>query len=302
MPGGFTADYLLYDPHTRAVWVPAGSAGAVFVVDTAAQRATPIAGFATAESERNGKRRVVGPSSAALGDGVVYIGNRADASICAFADATLAKGACATLDSPPDGLAYAAGPRELWATTPRGKSIQILDGATLQPKASVALADGPEGIAVDAARGRLYTNVNGATLAIDLATRQTVATWAQGCGPDPDEPHGIRVDEAAGWLLVACSVKVQILDAKAGTVLGSVATGSGGIDDIDYDPRTHTLYAAASGGTLTIARIDPSGAGVVLATIPTAPRARNGVVDDVGRVYLANGSAGELLVVTPRVN
>ena len=304
LPGGGDAgifmDYLLYDPRTKAVWVPAGNTGAVDVVDTATGKVTRVDGFPTKQVERRGHSFTVGPSAAALGDGVVYVGDRGDSSICAVDDTRLVKGTCGQLDSSPDGVAYVAKTGEVWVTTPRDKSIRILDGKTLAQKARLAFDGDPEGFAVDAVRGRFYTNLEDkdVTLAIDVASHATVATWKPACGERG--PHGLRVDAAAGHLFVACSTKVETLDAgKDGAILGSADTGEG-VDDLDYAPATHTLYAAAArAGTLTVATVDASGKLAVTAVVPTRPGARNGVVADNGRVYIAHGKGSELVVAVP---
>ncbi len=303
LPGGGSngigMDGLAYDPHTRTVWVPAGNTGAVDVVDTNTSRVTQVGGFATRQVEREGRTRIVGPSAAAVGDGVVYVASRGDSSVCAISDATLAKGACSTLDASPDGIAYVGATHEVWVTTPRDRSIRILDDATFAQKAKIELSDGPEGVAVDVPHGRLYTNVGGATIAIDLASHATVATWQPGCAPE--EPHGLAVDASAALVFVACSSKIVVLDtAHDGAPRGSVTTGDG-LDDFDYDPATRTLYAgAARAATLTVATVDGSGAPHATATISTAAGARNGVVDGTGRVYLAHSAGSELLVVPTR--
>jgi hypothetical protein len=54
------------------------------VIDTKSQALKTVAKFPTKEVERNGQKRIVGPSSATVGDGVVYVGNRADSSVRAF--------------------------------------------------------------------------------------------------------------------------------------------------------------------------------------------------------------------------
>src|SRR5262245_27556578 len=107
-PDGILMDYLVYDARTGAVWVPAGNTGAVDVVDTKSGEVKQITGFATQEVERRGRKRRVGPSAASVGDGVVYVGNRGDSTVCAIDEKTLAKGACAKLDSMPDGVSYVA--------------------------------------------------------------------------------------------------------------------------------------------------------------------------------------------------
>ena len=75
-------DYLAYDRTHRRVWVPAGNTASVDVVDVTTERVTRVEGFATAEMDRHGTKRIVGPSSAAVGAGAVYVGNRGDSSVC----------------------------------------------------------------------------------------------------------------------------------------------------------------------------------------------------------------------------
>ena len=251
--------------------------------------------------ERNGKKRVVGPSSATLGpDPIVYVGNRGDASVCAIDETKLTKGACAKLDSMPDGISYVAKTKEVWVTTPRDKSIRVLDATTLAQKAKLAFDGEPEGFAPDNTRGRFYTNLEDkdVTLAIDLASHKTVATWKSSCGEQG--PHGLRLDEQAGLLFVACSTKVEALDAgKDGAIVGSVDTGDG-VDDFDYVVASHTLYAgAARAATLTVASVDAKGALAATAVVPTKEGARNGVVDADGRVYLSHSKGSELVVAAP---
>jgi DNA-binding beta-propeller fold protein YncE len=296
-------DYIAFDPATHQVWVPAGNTGAVAVFD-AAGGARRIDGFATAEMGTGERRRKVGPSSVTVGEGRVYVGNRGDSTVCAFDASSLARGACHRLDSMPDGLAYVAATKEVWVTTPRDKSIRTLDATTLAEKAKLSFDGNPEGFAVDGVRGRFYTNLEDKdrTLAIDLASHRTLATWKPSCGADG--PHGLRVDAAAGQLFVACSTRAEVLDvAHDGAVLSSIDTGDG-VDDIDYWAPTHTLYVgAARAGRLTVARADAHGKLAVLATVATHAGARNPAVTDKGVVYLAHSSLGglsDLVVVEPR--
>jgi DNA-binding beta-propeller fold protein YncE len=300
-PDGVLMDYLLFDPRTNAVWVPAGNTGSVDVLDAASGRLARITGFPTRELERHGRRRVVGPSAATLGPpGTVYVGSRGDSSICAIDERTLTRGACAVLDAMPDGIAYVASTAEVWVTAPGDRSIRILDAATLGQKTRLAVDGEPEGYAPDATRGRFYTNLEDKdlTLAIDLASHEIVATWKSGCGEDG--PHGLALAEAEGLLVVACSAKVETLDvAHGGAVAGSIDTGAG-VDNVDYAGATHLVYAgAARAAKLTIARMDARGALALVAAIPTRDGARNGVVGADGKVYLAHSAGSELVVVSP---
>ncbi|HEV7556345.1 MAG TPA: hypothetical protein VGO00_12850 [Kofleriaceae bacterium] len=290
-------DYLAFDPRTNTVWVPAGNTGSVDVVDDATGKIQRIEGFTTQEMERRGHKRIVGPSSVTLGaPGTVYVGNRGDFSICAIDEKTLKKGTCGKIDSMPDGIAYVAPTKEVWVTTPRDKTIRILDATTLAQKAKLTFEGEPEGFAADPTRGRFYTNLEDkdATLAIDLKTHKTVATWQPKCGEDG--PHGLRLDESNGLLVIACSAKVEAMDVKTGAITGSVDTGDG-VDDIDF-LAGRVYVGAAKAAKLTIASLDAKGTMAVVATMPTADGARNGVVTTAGKVYLSHSTGSELVVVS----
>jgi len=300
LPGGsdqgISMDYVAYDVRTGFLWVPAGNTGAVDVIDTAhGDTVSQVPGFPTAEVQARAGKRVVGPSSATLGEGTVYVGNRGDSTVCALDARSLARGACGRLDSMPDGLAYVASTKEVWVTTPRDHSVRILDAGTLGQKARLAFDGQPEGFAVDETRGRFYTNLEDKdrTLGVDLRTHATVSTWNPACGEEG--PHGLRLDEKAGFLFVACSARAEVLDVgHGGAVLSSVDTGDG-VDDLDYAPGSRLLYVAAAGaGQLTVARVDEAGRLTVAARVVTRPGARNGVVGKDGTVYLAHASSAKL--------
>jgi DNA-binding beta-propeller fold protein YncE len=302
-PAGIGMDYIAFDAANNSVWVPAGDTGAVDVIDAKTQTIRQITGFPTKEVTVRDRKRVLGPSSVTFGNHTVYVGNRGDSSVCAIDPKTLTRGRCQVLTSMPDGLAYVAATKEVWVTTPRDKSIRILDAATLKEKATLTFEGNPEGFAVDAKRHRFYTNMEDKdrTLAIDLTTHKTVASWNPACGEDG--PHGLRIDEGRGHLFVACSAKLEVLNAGGdGAVLSSIDTGNG-VDDFDYVPSSHTVYVgAAKDAKLTIARADAGGKLSLVASVPTAAGARNPAVTKSGVVYLAHGggvASNDLVLVTP---
>jgi hypothetical protein len=299
--GDVSMDYIAYDAGTDSVWVPGGLAGAVYVVDATTGKVRQVSA-PTAEVDFRGGKRVIGPSGVSVGEGVVYIGNRADSSVCAFNARSLAPGACSHLDSAPDGVAYVAPTKEVWVTTPRDKSIRVLDAKTLAQKVRLTYEGDPEGYAVDPVRGRFYTNLEDMdrTLAIDLKTHKTVATWNPSCGKEG--PHGLGLDAKAGHLFIACSTLAEVMDVgHDGAVLSMVDTGDG-VDDIHYEPATHMLYVgAAKAAKLTIAHADDKGHLTVVAQVPTQEGARNATVAKDGTVYLAHARVklSALVVVSP---
>jgi len=300
---GVALDYLAIDRARHRVWVPAGGTGSTDVIDTTTRELRQVEKFPTAEVERRGRKRLVGPSSATVGDGVVYVGNRADSTVCAVDAATLDRGGCVTVPSMPDGLAFIARTKEVWVTTPRDQSIVILDvSAPAAPKlaGSFKLDGDPEGFAVDDDRGLFYTNLEDKdrTLRIAVATHAVTGTWKPACGEDG--PRGLAIETRGQLLMVACPDHVEVLAADTdGRILSKIQTGDG-VDNIDYLPGRRLLYAAAAGAaTLTVARLDEQGTLKRIAASATAKGARNAVVTDDGTAYVADGPEGKILVIRP---
>jgi DNA-binding beta-propeller fold protein YncE len=302
-PDGLFLDYLLVDRARHRVWVPAGATGSTDVIDTRTQEIRRVGKFPTKEMERGGTKRMVGPSSATLGDGVVYIGDRADSSVCAVDATTLARGGCATLPSMPDGVAFVPRSKEVWVTAPRDKLIVILDvSAPTAPKVAgrIQLDGDPEGYAVDNTHGLFYTNLEDKdrTLRISTATRKVTGTWMPDCGEEG--PRGLAITADGRFLMVACPDHVEVMDSMAdGRIVSKIETGAG-LDNLDYLPEGRMVYAAAAGAaTLTVAHLDAQGALRRITVSPTAKGARNAVVTDDGVAYVADGPEGKILVVRP---
>lgn len=301
--GPVSLDYLAVDRKNGTVWIPAGGTGSVDVLEIATGKVTRIQGFPTAEREGKAGKRLVGPSSATVGDGVVYVGNRANSQVCAVDIAKLARGACVTLASPPDGLAYVASAKELWVTTPKDKSITVLDvskPAKPKVKTKISFDGAPEGYAVDDARGAFYTNLEDKdkTLVVDVPTHKVVATFEAQCGSEG--PRGLAVDGGRGLLFVACTDHVEVLNdvAHAGTLLSKLDTG-GGVDNIDYLlARGQLFVAAGKAATLTVANVDDKGILTVAGTAPSASGGRVVVVDSGGNAYVADPAQGSVLAVS----
>jgi DNA-binding beta-propeller fold protein YncE len=301
--GDVSMDYIAFDPTTNSLWVPGGNTGAVDVVDVATGKVRQILNLPTAEVQGRGGTRVLGPSGVSIGEGVVYIGNRGGSEICAFNARTLARVACQHLDVRPDGVAYVQPTKEVWVTTPSEQGIRILDGTTLTEKTKLTYPGNPEGYAVDPKRGRFYTNLEDKdrTVAIDLKSHETVATWNPACGGGG--PHGLGLEVATGHLFIGCDATAEVMNVGGdGAVLSKIDTGDG-VDDIHYESATRLLYVgAARAAKLTIARADSAGKLTVVLQVPTQNGARNGVVTKDGTVYLAHGGGVKLpalVVVSP---
>jgi len=201
----------------------------------------------------------------------------------------------------PDALAVVPSAKEVWATTPGKSAIAVLDAASrsaLPVKASVTVPGEPESLAVDDTRGVVYTNLEDKdrTLAIDVKTRQVTKTWLPSCGEAG--PRGLALDRKLDFLFVACTTKVQLLDAgHDGKLLATLEVGDG-IDSIEYVEPRHELFAAASrAGKMAVARLDPAGTLTAIDTVVTAQSARNAVATEKGVAYLTDARDGTILVI-----
>src|SRR5207253_4010649 len=309
--GPVALDYFAYDRATGKVWVPASNTGSVDVIDEKTDAVSQITGFPTGEIERRGRKITVGPTAASIGDGVVYIGNRGNATLCVVDAKTLTRGECvpASADRPvtPDGVVYVGATRELWVTLrPKAgdnapaKCLEILDASDphhLKPKTKIPMENLAEGYAVDNQRGIFYTNVEeaGKTVAIDVHTHQVIATW----NPGSSDLQGLALDNARNFLFVACGDHVVSIDVgHGGKVIDSIITGSG-LDNIDYSSDRKFLYAAASqAANLTIAEVDDNGKFHLKATVPTVKGARGVVAGKGETAYLIDPAEGRILKLT----
>src|SRR5437879_10713390 len=247
--GVVVLDYFAYDAHTGRLWVPASNTGSVDVIDETTDVVSQVTGFNTGEVELRGRKVTLGPTAVTVGNGVVYIGNRGDSTLCIIGAHTLKRGECLQVASrsagpaaAPDGVVYVAAVRELWITTgapPLGvasadKSIQVYDASNPQRsklKTKITLDGSAEGYAVDNRRGLFYTNLEetGDTISIDVRSHRVVAKWNAGA---PDL-QGLALDAKRRFLFVACGDHVVALDVgRGGRVIDSVKTGAG-LDNID---------------------------------------------------------------------
>jgi DNA-binding beta-propeller fold protein YncE len=311
--GVVSLDYFAYDRSTGKLWVPASNTGNVDVIDENSDAVSQVAGFKTGEVELRERKVPLGPTAVSIGDGVVYIGNRGDSSLCVIDAKTLKREACLEIApsssgpaAAPDAVVYVA-TKELWITTgapPIGvasadKTIQVFDASEprqLKLKLKILLDGSAEGYAVDNQRGVFFTNIEeaGKTVAIDVRSHKVAAEWKV-----YDDLQGLALDSARGFLFVACGDHVVSLDvAHAGRRIDSLVTGSG-LDNIDFSPDKKLLYAAASvTATLSIIEVGDDGKFRLQALVPTVKGARGVVAGKGETAYLIDPVEGCILKLT----
>jgi hypothetical protein len=125
-----------------------------------------------------------------------------------------------------------------------------------------------------------------------------MASWSPGCGAQG--ARGLAIDGARRLLFFACTDGAGVFDlAHEGKVVGRVKTGSG-VDQLAYDVSRRLLFVAAGmDAKMTVAHVADSGALDIVATVATAPSARNPILDARGTVYVPDGRGAQLLVFGP---
>jgi len=297
-PGRVSMDYIGYDETTESVWVPGGNTGKTFVIDARTEHVRSVDGFPVREVEG----RALGPSSVTFGPHSAFIGNRADATVCAVNISSLKREGCSTLGSTPDGLAYVGSTREVWATTPRTHSIAVLGvtDAGFVDAGQIQLDGQPEGYAVDNKRARFFTNLEDKdeTLAIDLSTHAVKARWKTGCGEGG--PRGMAIDSDRGLLFVACTGGLVAFGLdREGARIGSAVTGNGVDNPAIVTGLKRVFAAAGAAGSLSIFEYGPDGRLSPLRTLKTAPGVRVVTADRLGKAFAADSAGGRIWVLGP---
>jgi len=232
---GIGFDNIVYAPAMKQVIVPAAQTGRVYLIDPPTRSHESCAVW-------QGRT-----TSADAGDGYVFAVDRSHSAVNVI-DSKLHKVvASATLQMEPDIVRYVPAAHEVWVTEedPQKGQVEILTcsdsgKARLSRAAVVKVAGGggPESLAVDSVRSRIYTNREDqkATVAIDIASRQILAEWKNGTGGSSSS-SGLALNETQAWLFVGSGAGgVAVLDVvHDGRILGTLKVGKG-TDLIGYNP------------------------------------------------------------------
>jgi len=293
LPGGehgIGFDDLRFAPSISRVVAPAGGTGKLDLIDPRTRAVTAIDGFGTAEASGGHEN---GTTSADEGSGFLFAIDRTRLALVAIDEKTNAIVGSARLASSPDYVRWVAATRELWVTEPDEERIEVftLTGSTPKHAAFIAVKGGPESLVVDAHRAFTH-RWDGETVAIDVTSRATIASWRNGC----EGSRGIALDARRGWLFVGCAEgKATVLAVDSGTLLGSVAVGAG-VDVIDFNPRLSHLYVpSAKPGTLSIVGVGAHGELRAIATVDTAAGAHCVTADDRDHAWVCDVRGGKLL-------
>jgi len=298
LPGGEEGigfDDIVYAQALHQLIVPAAQTGRVYLIDPATWSHESCAVW-------QGRT-----TSADAGEGYVFAADRSHSTVNVIDPKLHKVVASATLEMEPDIVRYVPATHEVWVTEedPQKGQVEILTFSVsgtvhLSHAADVKVAGGggPESLAVDPVRSRVYTNREDqkVTAAIDIASRRIVAEWKNGT---EGASSGLALDEGTAWLFVGSGAGgIAVLDvAHDGRILGTLRVGKG-TDLIGYNAVLRHVYVPdPKEGTLAIIGVSPGGEPRLLGTVETAKGSHAAAADNRGQVWVTDPHHGQLLVV-----
>jgi DNA-binding beta-propeller fold protein YncE len=198
----------------------------------------------------------------------------------------------------PDVILYDATSHRVFSFNGRGRNVTAVDATTDAVLGTIALDAKPE-FAVSDGKGHVYVNLEdkSSLAVIDPVHLTVTSVWPiAGC----QEPSGLAIDAARGYLFPACDNKVMaVVDASSGKVLGTAPIGDG-VDGADFDPATNLAFASCGEGVLTVVKAGKSGHPEVVETAKTQHGARTMALDRAThRVFLVTANFGPAPAATP---
>jgi YVTN family beta-propeller protein len=290
-----TFDDSLYSSKLHKVVVPGAATGNLFLIDPDTLAVSTISGFAKPMAPPNG-----GITSVTEGNGLLYVTNQTDNKLYVADPATGMVVYSVALGGSPDYVRYTATTNELWVTEPDVLAkIEILSLKTdvRKPRHSayIAIAGGPEGLAIDDMRKVAYTTsmANSMTQVIDLQKRTVTTSWASGCV----QPKGILADQPDGLALFGCgeggASVVNAAQGKAVSRLKALSTA----DSLGYSPMLRHLYIP--GSNLVVASVSTGGTLSELGKYPLPGGAtKHALADESGHAWVLLPSTGQILRVS----
>lgn len=294
---GLGLDDMDFLPALDRVVVPGAQSGNLVLIDPANDHMRVLRGITARGGAVHGHD--AGTTSAAYGQGLLLASDHDRQDLLAVNPHTGAVLDRVHLAAQPDYVRYVAPLREVWVTEPHGGQIErfALNAGghpVLRRVGRIAIADGPEGLVVDAGNGTAYANTHhDHTLVIPLADPRVAARWNNTCAAS----HGLALDAAQHTLFVGCKEgKVVALDTAAhGRVIASERVGVG-VDLIAWNPVLRHLYApGARSATMAVLAYDGRTLHSVV-TVPTASGAHCVASDGRSVAYVCDPRAGALIV------
>ncbi len=183
--------------------------------------------------------------------GLVYVANAGDASIAVISASNWTVQERIPLKASPDSLLFVPEIHTLYIGNWRTQSVSILKQGQHEPSATVELGGRPERMIYDAATRQVYASLEDVSEVVALEETGKIAhRWKL----NARLPTGLALDAQSRRLFVAVRYAVVILNADTGAEMERVASPAG-IDTLWFDEASRTLYAGATGGSVSVIKL-----------------------------------------------
>ncbi len=167
----------------------------------------------------------------------------------------------------------------------QGGQISLIDPKTHKLAGTIDVPGDLEAAATDGT-GKAWVNVENKNeiVAIDVVKKAVLAHYPlASC----DGPTGLAYDAADKLLIAACDGATELVDAKSGKVVQTLATGKGA-DGVAFDPKRKLAFVPSGrGGNMAVIAVAGGGKATIVETVPTQVGARTIAIDErSGRTYL----------------
>ena len=170
--------------------------------------------------------------------------------------------------SNPDSIEYDPESKRVYAGNHGGGGVTVLDPASGDVVATIAVDGKLEGIAFDG-RGQGYVNLEdkSSVAVFDTHALKQKAVWSAAPG---EGGTGLAVDAVHHRVFSACANnKVVVLDSDTGKVVATPASGEDP-DGLTFDPKTGRIFTTNPDGTLTVIQQDSADKYSTLPAVKTA--------------------------------
>jgi DNA-binding beta-propeller fold protein YncE len=180
--------------------------------------------------------------------------------------------------SNPDAIEYDPESKRVYAGNHGSGEIVVIDPASGEIVATLALGGKLEGIAFDGrGQGYVIAEDKSAVHVFDTHTLKAKGTWSLAPG---NGGTGLAVDAANHRLFASCdNQKAIVLDSDTGKLIATPAIGDGP-DGLTFDPKNHRVFTSNGEGTITVIQQDSADKYSVLQTVKTAPSCRTITLDE----------------------
>jgi YVTN family beta-propeller protein len=182
--------------------------------------------------------------------GTVYVADTGNNTIVVISLSGFKVERSIQLQYAPDQLLFVPGDNTLYITNAYAQSLTALHPNAAGQAQTVGLEGRPDHLLWDPQQHVIYCSVQdrNEVLVLDPSLR-----IARRYALKASQPTGLALDAKARRLFVAVRYAVLVLDSDNGSEVGRIPTAAG-TDALWYDSGTNSVYAAMTGGTVSMIR------------------------------------------------